>query len=847
MKLFSFILFIICIGFNLSAQNEAISKFSDALSKYANDFPKSKTFIKTDKDVYAPGEKIWFNAEGYNCFTEKPTSESDLIVMLKAETSEIIVDNKYTIINGQVLHYITIPWWASEGNAYLIAHTPKTLKGNEATLCGVKPITINSLKKNDFILKATTDKKLYNPGEEIKLLINLKAITPSGKKEKVSISMFDNDNEIITQNEVVATNGNNLFKFKIPSKIENGLYFVIKTTGKSNICQKLPIYTTSDKIKVEFFVEGGEMLCNNIQRIVYRATDPFGKPTGISGKVFDKLNNQAGIGKILKNGVGLINLMPTLNQVYTLNIDSDYGNGQKFELPKVYSNGSAIVLMKTEEKSMQLTVNNSVNVVGQALSFVAVSKGEIRMTFDFTAEQKNNFKINTEQLPIGIINLMIINKKSEILSERLVYNIPNKDVNIDIQTHLKPLKTNGEVDVAIDMNNFINEFGMGRVDIKVIDTQNLYKKPNDLQYNYLEYPLYTATPKTVLDIFMTNIELIANEYRYFNYHDIINKENYDEIEKWKSLSGFVYDKYDNAVSNATVMLVRSNDPSLVTTTSDYKGHFVFDKISKSNDIVVKAFSKDGKKTYNVRLDRSFDVTLDEILLMESFVKKEYYDTENTPTYVNINENYLRLAGSENKDKKIKESLNSTLLLQSGTSILDVIRMIKPFDLLNGNEIVFYGGNNSINNQQGALIVIDGQKMGTSIAALNNVNPFEVISVNVSTNPNDIQKYTGLNTVGLIEIRTRGNIGTSSNCIDEKQEKDTSELSASFIQSDFTDKVWKYQTTLYWEPNASVNENGMIELKLKLSEIKSEFMVVVDVTTDNGITHQQTTTFSTITD
>jgi hypothetical protein len=177
---------------------------------------------------------------------------------------------------------------------------------------------------------------------------------------------------------------------------------------------------------------------------------------------------------------------------------------------------------------------------------------------------------------------------------------------------------------------------------------------------------------------------------------------------------------------------------------------------------------------------------------------------------------------------------------SGSTILDVIKMTKPFRL-EGNQIVFYGSNNSLNYQSGALIVIDGQKMGTDITALNSVNAFDVKSINISTNPVDIQRYTGLNSVGLIEITTRTK--TSDFVMEDKD--------AGFHNVEIFDaekiphNVWRYQTTLLWKNGIPADENGKVVLKLSVSEIQSEFVVLVDVESADGNKHHESTIFSTI--
>ena len=823
-----------------AGQNNTLEKLSEVLQKAAVNFPKSKVFLKTDKDIYAPGEKVWFKANVLNCLTEGPSVETDLIMMVKAESGEVIVDNKYFVPNGEVNSQITIPSWAPEGNAYLIAYTPNALMVNEASLAAIKPITINLLKSNDYILELQTDQKVYRPGDEVKLKFQLSSLTPSSKKERMLISLFDYQKELFTERVNLTTNEMHELKFKLPGEVEEGLYFQLQTTGKNHVSQRIPVYTTEDQLRVEFFPEGGHLLLNNIQRIVYRATDPFGKPADISGKIYDQMGNQAGVGKILKPGIGMISLMPMPGQTYFFKVDSKYGNGQKFEMPKAVTNGSSFTLIKMEKDNIKAAIFNTGTVVGQQLTVVAIANGEIKLSLQMEAKQRNNFEIPSNQLPLGMVNFVVLDNKGSVISQRMIFNTPNEDQDIEIETHLSPSKTNGEVEVTIDLSNFIRQFGPCNVDLKIVDKQNLYHSNTDPGFNFLKYPLITTTPKTVLEIYIANIELLANTYRYYSLQDLLDGKNYlEKKEISKNVSGKVTDKSGARIPNATVMAVHANNPTVESTTSDENGWFVFNNLSKTKDLVIKAVNESGKKTYFVHLDHSFDETLEELLLIESFKVKPVYSAEETPAYFQANSNLLKQVGSETRDRKPRAPSSTEQMLQSGSSVLDVIRMIKPFNIVS-NQIVFYGTSNSIMNQQGALIVIDGQKMGTSIDALNAVNPFEVASINVSTDPTEIQRYTALNSIGIIEIRTHGSAAGLKNQKERDKEEPT-----TFARENFPDDVWKYQSTIYWKPNIKADQNGQIKLKLKLSEIRSRFAVVVDMTSSNGITHRQTSEFTTV--
>ncbi len=821
--------------------NPALAKLQEAFDKGNADFPKNKVFIKTDKDIYCPGEKIWFKAEVFNCLTESPAEDTELIVMLKQESGEVITDNKYLLVKGVCDNQITIPLWAKEGNSFLVAYTPKALKANDASLAAIKPITINSYRKNDYLLDFTLNKQLYSPGEEVRAKLCLSSVSPGNKREKMLVSLYDLNHKISTERVTVTVNADNELKIKLPEKISNGLYLEVAFANRSSASQKLPVYTTADNIQIEFFPEGGSLLTNNLQRILYRSVDPFGEPIDISGRVYDQLGNQAGVGKPLKKGYGLINLMPMAGQKYAFKIDGEYGKNQEFDIPETILDGSVFTLVKTEDSTLRVVVLTSGKYVDQMLTLAAIYNGKIMMSYEIEGSKKNNLKISTADLPQDIINFVILSKEGELLSERLVYNTPNEDIDIDIETQLFPTEKNGDVDVTIELGKFIEKFGQSVVDVKIVDRFNLYDQEQESQQSFLKYPLLTPIPKTVLDIYLTNLELIANEYRHYKLTDFLTDKKYSKQESSKTLSGIVTDKNREPVKNATVMAVQSNNLTLATTTSDEKGRFTFKQVTSSKDIVVKAFNASGKKSFNVHVDMSFAESLDELILYESFIPNPRLSKGEITDYYQQNRELLRQIGTERKDQKPAKQSSTDRYFHSGASVLEVIKMTKPFRIDN-NQIVFYGSENSLNFQSGALIVIDGQKMGTDIGVLNTLSPFDVKSINISTNPADIQRYTGLNSVGIIEITTRREPG---DFLPKQSETESGfQQNATFDADKMPHNNWKYQTTLLWKNDIVPDENGKIVLKLKASEIKSDFIVHVDVISEDGVKHHKTSSFTT---
>ncbi|MBN2263397.1 MAG: hypothetical protein JW735_10815 [Prolixibacteraceae bacterium] len=822
------------------AQQTVIDELAKQLDKRNENILANKVFIKTDKDIYAPGEKIWFKAEMVNIYSQQTTREANLVVMIRTTGGDVIADGQFFIVNGLCSNFITLPSWVPEGNAFVIAYDPKAPTTNDASLAGIKPVLINQLKRNDYRLEAKFDKALYKPSEELELHLQLAPISNTAKKERVSVKLFDYHKTISESKENIEVEKPNLLKIKLPDEIENGLYLVIESAGKNGFCQKIPVRTTKDQINVSFYVEGNNLLLNNNQRIVYRATDPFGTPVEVSGEVYDENGSPAGMGKTLKAGIGLLSLVPLPDHDYTFKINSEYGKGQKFELPKPISNGTAFTVIRTEENAIRVAILNTGKNVGQNLSLVAIAKGKIKLALDFKAEQRNSFIITTNELPLGTVNFVVIDQNSKVLSERLYYNYPNKDLSFDIPISVNPDIASKQLNISIDLNSFIDQFGNGSYDIKITDTNNLFEKNEQLSYNVLEFPLSTPAPKNMLEHYITNTEMIANKYRHYSVQDVINNIEYAPKHKTNCLSGYVSDKDRQRIPNAMVMVVHPNNPALATTRSDSNGQFYFYDLAKNNEIIVKAVSDNGKKNYSVHLHRSLYESLEEILLFTSFKNFKPYSNKNINEYFSTNEHLLKLAGSETKDRKPAEVPSTVKMLQSGAAIIDVIRMIKPFTI-SGDKIIFPGGHNSFLAQDGALIVIDGQKMGTNISVLTQINPYDVVSINVSTNPVDIQQYTAFNTVGIIEIGTRGSNIKSR--LETETDTSTEPEIKNFDINSIPDEIFKYQSTIFWETNAQPNQQGIIERSIKLNELQTDFVIQVDALSPDGIPYSQKIIYS----
>jgi hypothetical protein len=133
-------------------------------------------------------------------------------------------------------------------------------------------------------------------------------------------------------------------------------------------------------------------------------------------------------------------------------------------------------------------------------------------------------------------------------------------------------------------------------------------------------------------------------------------------------------------------------------------------------------------------------------------------------------------------------------------------------------------------QDGALIVLDGQKLGTDASALTSINPNDIEDIRILVDPSEIVMYTGLNSVGIIEIKSKH--GGSSAKTEETTDTVVKDGALkSFTPEAIGEKKYDLKTTLQWIPGLLTDGNGEAIVSFKTGAIKSSFTLEIAGFTD----------------
>jgi hypothetical protein len=164
------------------------------------------------------------------------------------------------------------------------------------------------------------------------------------------------------------------------------------------------------------------------------------------------------------------------------------------------------------------------------------------------------------------------------------------------------------------------------------------------------------------------------------------------------------------------------------------------------------------------------------------------------TFLIQEKNDIKKPGEAKKNSPIGKATDYS----SERSIYDILMKIKPYTLVD-NKIIFpSSGITSLNNQDGALIVIDGIKFGTGASALSNVAVSDILKITASTNSLDVQKYSALNSVGVVEVFTKTGATTNTNEVGPV----STDNKPLFWQTDIKTNFFGKATISFYNPKSS---------------------------------------------
>ncbi len=835
MKTLILLAFLVICGFGVDAQNVSpISHISKQVTEYFSQFSMEKVFLTTDKEYYKPGETIWFRALVTDGKVQLPATSQDFIVKLYNKKGEQVAFQLQKLTDGSTSGSMEIPANLSRGQYFLVAYSLSQVNA-EQVFC--TELIIDPAYSDQWIVSAIARDSISTSGQKNELFVLLQNLSGEGEKNTAFRYQIMNGTEIIEKGKLKTDDaGKAVVPFTLPAK-SNGEPFICEfADSKNEFIKTVFLPSNLDPLTISFYPEGGSIAAGSPVKIGFTAFNKWGIPVDLEGSVVNQDGKQVAIVKTFTKGLGLFAAANDGNQKLKLIISGKTGKNQTFELPDPNTSGLAFSIAKTDPDFISANLAFA-DKQKHTISLTATDENKLNWAADMDINGLGRIKIPTEELPQGINLLSVFANDEKLLASRLVFTDKKQNLKVDIQPEKNTLKQGESMKVKIRLTDEKNEPISGIVSVSIADGYRKASTAAKIE-KYLVAGPELETPfdlisaafegqKTNPSLF--DVFLIANRQKNFNWQKIMQFKPEDATNEnivSKGISGIVTDKNGNKISKAKVSLVNNNNMQLHTTATNQDGRFSLPNLdgAKMDDFSAKATDPEGKRELKIDFNKNLEDQISE------YIARLGKKSSLSHNAISADANYIR----NNPDlfvrePKITKPNNIAIegqqkMLSTATSIMDVIKTIKPYKLVN-NQIVFYGSENSINYQGGALIVLDGQQMGTDASIISNISPLDVDRINVSTNPMDIQRYTGLNSVGIVEIfLKRGpKLPASDN---EKASTGSNNKDSNIFQAEPANARRDFRTTLQWIPELVIDETGEAEISVAAGKVVSDFVIEV---------------------
>ncbi|MDR2233831.1 MAG: carboxypeptidase-like regulatory domain-containing protein [Tannerella sp.] len=332
-------------------EDAVILSFKEQLEHY----PQEKIHLHTDRDVYVPGEKIWFKAYPTDARTHQyPTPSRYVYVEL--------ISPKDSLINRVMIH------------------------PQDSMFFGYLPLT-DMIPAGNYTLRAYT-KFMENQGDDYFFKKNIRI-------ENLGSSQFS----------------------VVSSQLENG--------GKGNEPEKVKMTNASvssaqNDFDISFFPEGGNLPDGVISRVAFKALNRDGSPAHVSGRLIGEDGTEIASVETGYAGMGVFGYAPQVGKRYFLKCRNVNGLEKQFELPRADSRTYALTAVQNNGK-ISVGIRTSPLQSGEPLYLLAHCRGDI-LYFDEWDKTSDVVLFEQEEMPAGIIQIMLFDAQMNPLSERLVFN-----------------------------------------------------------------------------------------------------------------------------------------------------------------------------------------------------------------------------------------------------------------------------------------------------------------------------------------------------------------------------------------------------------------------------------------
>ena len=383
---------------------QQLTALQDNFDHFAKTYPQERVYLHFDNTSYFKGEHIYYKAYVVDDASLKPSDMSKILyVELVNPIGYPVETQKLMVRNGQT--------------------------------------------SGSFLLKDTLNAGFYEVRAYTAWMLNFTPGNPSTKTSKSRGEDYGHGWSRLTgilakdfygerfQNYLRGNAGIFSRVFPVYESVEKGQYGIKriprlpKTTASLKAKEK-------DKLKIDFYPEGGNMVRDVPTRVAFQARSTEGRTLNIEGR-FLRDGKQIGTFKTDYAGRGLFSVTTDesdeaedeLMRGVKLCVNYE-GHDYTFRLPKAYRRGYVLNVFSSDDNALRATVARNGETPGLHLGLSVTSRGKtfFNEILDMTNTERTSVVVEKASLQTGVNIFTLYNAEGHVLAQREVF-VNNHDIN----------------------------------------------------------------------------------------------------------------------------------------------------------------------------------------------------------------------------------------------------------------------------------------------------------------------------------------------------------------------------------------------------------------------------------
>ena len=662
----------------------------------------------------------------------------------------------------------------------------------------------------------------------------------------------------------------------------------IKIFGNKSVSTSKEI----NKIDLQFFPEGGNMIAGLPGKIAFKAIGVDGASVKVRGKIIDENGKHVSNFGTIGDGTGFFNLNPKVGVSYRAVLN----DGSIYILPKSQEDGYGIVVNNLADRYLSLKIQASKNLSEKPFYVIATSQNKRYFQGKFLFGREKyvngnkyvNIDIPKNKFPSGILTLTILDDKGKAWSERVVF-INNQDqLIISAKINKTKLKPRSKIAIDIKVTDKNGKPVETDVSVAVTDADKVSKNKDDS--NILTHLLLESDIKGTIEKpgqyfidqerktkWKLDMLMLTNGWRRLNWKKL-NTIKQDSIKKYTvskgfTISGIATSKSNKPLGGVTLKLVVKSNKSLnlfeIQTTEN--GRFSFNEINSSDSLSLAFNGLDkNKKELDIKiiLDKKSKMPFKNNSKASVFKEDKKYvqvatlkmntdsvfDVGNNLTEKNILLNTVQIKGSKKQPKTpslhgITPDATVTMKGRENTNFLNVLNTVSGVEIKGvgglSPVVTIRGGFNSFSLSSSPLWIVDGVSLPYGTGGNERIP-----QVILDLNSNDVEKIDVLKGGRAGAFGMKGNNGviiiyTKRGKASFYKQKKVPEfkLQGYVLTKEFyipkynkyqpSHKKEDYRTTLFWAPSIKTDKNGKATIHFYNSDIAKKLQIAIEGISING--------------